>query len=187
MSEKISRRVFLKTTGLAVLSVAAAGALEGCNVLDPTPGNPVLPTVTQTQPSPYVDEIGLSALSGQWTSVSVYEPSDDKAHNYLYAALYIKNSSQTSVSLTGSSCSCGKVRSLAHITLTKDKNAYQFYPSNTAPASIATTIPVYIDIGSTKFIDLYSQEIKFTLRINSRTFTFSCRGLSDDSPTISVN
>ena len=45
MSKMISRRVFLKATGLAVLSAAAAGALAGCGGWgsQPDAGQPACP------------------------------------------------------------------------------------------------------------------------------------------------
>ena len=51
MSKMISRRVFLKATGLAVLSAAAAGALAGCGGggANPTPGSPLAPEIDSSE------------------------------------------------------------------------------------------------------------------------------------------
>ena len=46
MSELITRRTFLKTTGAAALVAAAGSMLVGCGEgYGATPGNPTLPTI----------------------------------------------------------------------------------------------------------------------------------------------
>ena len=68
MSELITRRTFLKTTGAAALAVAASGMLAGCGEgYGATPGNPTLPTIdtgtNATLGSTYVD---MGPLTGTW-------------------------------------------------------------------------------------------------------------------------
>ena len=60
MSELITRRTFLKTTGAAALVAAAGSMLVGCGEgYGATPGNPTLPTIDTgtfaTLGSTYVD------------------------------------------------------------------------------------------------------------------------------------
>ena len=90
MSELITRRTFLKTTGAAALVAAAGSMLVGCGEgYGATPGNPTLPTIDTgtfaTFGSTYVD---MGPLTGTWVSRTTYE-SDGWRHNYLYTGLSI--------------------------------------------------------------------------------------------------
>lgn len=75
MSELITRRTFLKTTGAAALVAAAGSMLVGCGEgYGATPGNPTLPTIDTgtfaTLGSTYVD---MGPLTGTWVSRTTYE------------------------------------------------------------------------------------------------------------------
>ena len=101
MSELITRRTFLKTTGAAALVAAAGSMLVGCGEgYGATPGNPTLPTIDTgtfaTLGSTYVD---MGPLTGTWVSRTTYE-SDGWRHNYLYTGLSIDNSYNTDSSVT---------------------------------------------------------------------------------------
>lgn len=81
MSEKISRRVFLKTTGFAALSVAAASVLGGCDV-SPLPGNATLTDFGEALPVAAQDNMSYSIsatpLSEEWHSYAAAFESDEK-------------------------------------------------------------------------------------------------------------
>ena len=107
MSELITRRTFLKTTGAAALAVAASGMLAGCGngEYGATPGSPALPAIDS---STYADfgsfMLDLGPLSGQWTSRTTYQ-SDGWRHNYLYTGLKI-SALTSAVNLSTSNFTC---------------------------------------------------------------------------------
>lgn len=87
MSELITRRTFLKTTGAAALAVAASGMLAGCRdgAYASTPENLVAPSIDNTDFADFDSfTADIGPLSGQWTSSSIYE--SDTRHNYFYTA-----------------------------------------------------------------------------------------------------
>lgn len=78
MSELITRRTFLKTTGAAALVAAAGSMLVGCGEgYGATPGNPTLPTIDTgtfaTLGSTYVD---MGPLTGTWSPVLLTNRTD---------------------------------------------------------------------------------------------------------------
>ena len=87
MSELITRRTFLKTTGAAALAVAASGMLAGCGgAYASTPDGLVAAAVDSDK---VVDFGAFTANIGrfdQWTSSSIYEGGE--RHNYLYAEVF---------------------------------------------------------------------------------------------------
>lgn len=94
MSELITRRTFLKTTGAAALAVAASGMLAGCGgAYASTPDGLVAAAVDSDK---VVDFGAFTANIGrfdQWTSSSIYEGGE--RHNYLYAAFAVSTMSST--------------------------------------------------------------------------------------------
>ena len=182
MSEKITRRVFLKATGLAALSIAAASALGGCS-LSPLPGNAALPSVddtayrTVTGTSGY--EIAFSSLSDQWESMSIYE-SDSKSHRYIYAGLYIKNADKK-FTLTTSSIQCkigdkkAKVAGLGNIAMNEGATSYKFPTKVHVAAGTPVGLPLYIDLGESKLSDLTATPIEITVKISNKTIKVSYR------------
>ena len=193
MAEKITRRTFLKVTGLAALSVAAAGALEGCGGLSPLPGNPTLPAVNSTSIVSTTDfEVGLGALTGQWTSNQSYEPGDDKSHNYLYTGIRLHNMTSSDITFRTSSFACAfgsnttdmKVRCLgSNVALNSDYTAYSFQNELTLKGGEDKTYPLYIDIGSTSFSSLIGTPVTIALKAAGHTVTFKYASPSDDAPT----
>ena len=191
MAEKMPRRTFLKTTGFAVLAVAAAGALEGCGGLSPVPGNPTLPEVKGTaQTQNYL--IGLGALTGQWTSNPLYE-TDQKSHNYLYTGLYLSNNSSSDITFSTSSFTCTfgadtsmKVRCLgSNIALNSESTAYSFQNTLTLKSGDSKTYPLYIDLGSTSFSSLVGTPVTIKVTAAGQTVTFKYASPNDDTPTYS--
>lgn len=201
MSEKISRRVFLKTTGFAALSVAAAGVLGGCDI-SPLPGS--ITVTAPSESSAYASlnslvEIGLGSLYGQWTSNPVYEStSSDKqqSHNYFYTGLYINNGSTADVTLQAKEFTCAlesgagagmTVRSLDNIKLNKDATQYEFTSTIKVPAGTSNFIvPVFIDIGSTSFSSLQGTRFTITLNHSGKKITFKYLNYSEE-PTTNPN
>lgn len=182
MSELITRRTFLKTTGAAALTVAASGMLAGCGNGDygATPGSPALPAIDS---STYADfgsfMLDLGPLSGQWTSRTTYQ-SDGWRHNYLYTGLKI--SALTSVvSLSTSNFICKHnndtltVCSLDNFGLNDAKTGFKFITSVTVPAGQSNTVPLYIDLGpvnTASFNQFYTGRFTITVRYGSTTKTF---------------
>lgn len=197
MAEKITRRTFLKVTGLAALSVAAAGALEGCGGLSPLPGNPTLPAVNSTSIADTTDfSVGIGALTGQWTSNQSYEPGDDKSHNYIYTGIYLHNASSSDITFRTSSFACAfgsnttdmKVRCLgSNVALNSDYKAYSFQTELTLKGGESKTYPLYIDIGSTSFSSLVGTPVIIAMKAAGHTVTFKYASPSDDSPSYSVS
>lgn len=180
MSEKITRRVFLKATGLTALSIAAASALGGCS-LSPLPGNVALPSVEENayqlvNGTPSYD-IAFSSLSGEWKSMSIYE-SDSKSHRYIYAGLYIKNA-QTKFTLSTSYIKCkigtkdAKVAGLGNIALNEGATSYKFPTKVDVAVGTPVGLPLYIDLGDSKLSDLTGTPIEITIKSSGKTITAS--------------
>ena len=159
MSELITRRTFLKTTGAAALVAAAGSMLVGCGEgYGATPGNPTLPTIDTgtfaTFGSTYVD---MGPLTGTWVSRTTYE-SDGWRHNYLYTGLSIDNSYNTtsSVTISTSNFTCKhngttesglKVCSLGNFGLNSAGTGFKYVSSVTVAKGDRKTFPIYIDLG----------------------------------------
>ena len=196
MSEKISRRVFLKATGLAALSVAAAGALGGCGNLSPLPGN-----VTLTAPSePYANltnliEVDLGSLYGQWTSNPLYEKAstddDQHSHNYFYTGLYINNGSTDALKLYTQNFKCSldsgadtdmTVRSLGNVKLNSGATQYEFTSFVEIPAGESRIIPMFIDIKYAPFSSLLAP-FTITLTHSGKSINFKYVNYSEEPTT----
>ena len=125
MSELITRRTFLKTTGAAALAVAASGMLAGCGngEYGATPGSPALPAIDS---STYADfgsfMLDLGPLSGQWTSRTTYQ-SDGWRHNYLYTGLKI-SALTSAVNLSTSNFTCMHNNEITKYTFKKSCNCF---------------------------------------------------------------
>ena len=180
MSEKITRRVFLKATGLAALSIAAASALGGCS-LSPLPGNVTLPSVDDSAYQTVIGtpsyDIAFSSLSDQWESMSIYEW-DSKPHRYIYAGLYIKNA-QKKFTLSASSIQCkiggkaAKVAGLGNIAMNEGATSYKFPTKVDIDVSTLVGLPLYIDLGESKLLDLTATPIEITIKSSGKTITAS--------------
>ena len=192
MSEKITRRVFLKATGLAALSIAAASALGGCS-LSPLPGNVTLPSVDDSAYQTVIGtpsyDIAFSSLSDQWESKSIFE-SDSKSHRYIYAGLYIKNA-QTKFTLSASSIQCkigskaAKVAGLGNIAMNEGATSYKFPTKVNIDVSTLVGLPLYIDLGESKLTDLTGTPIEITIKSSGKTITASYKTPSS-IPTLTI-
>jgi len=194
MSEKISRRVFLKATGLAALSVAAAGAFAGCS-LSPLPGNATLPSVDDdayqtVTGSSNSYEIAFTSLSDQWESLSTYE-SDSTPHRYIYAGLYIRGAN-SDFTLRKSSIQCtiggktAKVAGLGNVALNSDATRYQFPSELKVSAGSTVGVPLYIDLGDNTLSSLTGAPITITVKA-VKTVTVDYVTPSDQTPTVTVS
>ena len=196
MSKMISRRVFLKATGLAVLSAAAAGALAGCGGggANPTPGNPLAPEIDSNSSVDFGKcMVALGPMSGSWTSDDKYEP-DHVKHTYIYTGLQINNglgTSDFSLQLSDFSCSIpavpeAKVCSLDNFTLKSDNSGFAFRESLTfAAGSYPKTSILYIDIGNTPVTSLYRTKFTVTIKKDEISHTFYYDDLVN-APTTNV-
>ena len=197
MSELITRRTFLKTTGAAALAVAASGMLAGCGgAYASTPDGLVAAAVDSDK---VVDFGAFTANIGrfdQWTSSSIYEGGE--RHNYLYAAFAVSTMSSTdSITINTSDLtfahtggSKGTVVGLGYKGLNSDKTDYVFNQSLTVPAGQSKTVILFIDIGpvtTSSFDRFYRGTITITLgKLNNQTAAFTFNGLiSDPSSTVS--
>lgn len=165
MSEKISRRVFLKTTGFAALSVAAAGVLGGCE-LNPLPGNATLTDFCESTPVAAKDNMAYSIsatpLSDEWSSYAEAFESDEKIHHYIYFGLrIIEPTKDFTIKTSNLTCSAGKIFGFGNIAL-NDNNKYSIPTEWTVKASNTKAVPVYIDLGDIRRSSLSSLEIKLT-------------------------
>ena len=196
MSKMISRRVFLKATGLAVLSAAAAGALAGCGGggANPTPGNPLAPDIDNSYYASFGRcTVDLGPMNGSWSSDAKYE-ADHVSHTYIYTGLQIDNGLETSpftLQLSDFSCSIpaapgAKVCSLDNFTLNSNNSGFDFRKSLTiAAGSRPSTSILYIDIGNTPVTNLYSKKFTVTITKDEKSYTFLYIDLLND-PTFNV-
>lgn len=196
MSKMISRRVFLKATGLAVLSAAAAGALAGCGGggANPTPGSPLAPEINSDEYAEFGRcTVDLGPMNGTWSSNAKYEP-DHVSHTYIYTGLQIDNGLETSpftLQLSDFSCSIpaipeAKVCSLDNFTLNSNNSGFDFRKSLTiAAGSRPSTSILYIDIGNTPVTNLYSKKFTVTITKDEKSYTFHYNDLLND-PTFNV-
>ena len=193
MSELITRRTFLKTTGAAALVAAASGMLVGCGEgYGATPGNPTLPTIDTgtyaTFGNTYVD---MGPLTGTWVSRTTYE-SDGWRHNYLYTGLSIDNTYNTTTSVTihtsnftckhnGATESGLKVCSLDNFGLNRAGTGFQYVSSVTVARGDRKTFPIYIDLGPVNTTSLNVRGI-FTveLKLGGKTVTFKYQPIYED-------
>lgn len=192
MSEKITRRVFLKATGLTALSIAAASALGGCS-LSPLPGNAVLPSVDETAygtvtGSPYY-EIAFTSFSDQWESMSIYEP-DSKSHRYIYAGLYIRKADKPFTLPTSSiqfkiGSKNAKVAGLGNIAMNEGATSYKFPTKVNIAVGTPVGLPLYIDLGDSKLSDLTATPIEITIKYSGKTITASYTTPSS-TPTLKI-
>lgn len=183
MSKMISRRVFLKATGLAVLSAAAAGALAGCGGggANPTPGNPLAPDIDNSDYASFGHcTVDLGPMNGSWSSDAKYE-ADHVSHTYIYTGLQIDNSFGTSpftLQLSDFSCSIpaapgAKVCSLDNFTLNSNNSGFDFRKSLTiAAGSRPSTSILYIDIGTASTTNLYGTQFTVTITKDGTAYTF---------------
>ena len=196
MSELITRRTFLKTTGAAALAVAASGMLAGCGgAYASTPDGLVAAAVDSDK---VVDFGAFTANIGrfdQWTSSSIYEGGE--LHNYLYAAFAVSTMSSTdSITINTSDLtfahtggSKGTVVGLGYKGLNSDKTDYVFNTSLSVGNASQKTVILFIDLGTisnSSFQSLYTGQITLTLKKSGKTAVFTYTGLQD-APSSSIS
>lgn len=196
MSELITRRTFLKTTGAAALVAAAGSMLVGCGgAYASTPDGLVAAAVDSDK---VVDFGTFTANIGrfdQWTSSSIYEGGE--CHNYLYAAFAVSTmSSAESITIDTSDLtfahtggSKGTVVGLGYKGLNSDKTDYVFHTSLPVGKASQRTVILFIDLGtisSSSFQSLYTGKITLTLRKSGKTAVFTYTGLQD-APSSSIS
>ena len=195
MSELITRRTFLKTTGAAALAIAASGMLAGCGGGDygATPGSPALPAINSDTWADFgFFTVDMGPLTGQWTSRTTYQ-SDGWRHNYFYTGLKIAASSNA-VTLSTSNFTCMHnndkltVCSLDNFDLNDTKTGFKFITSVTVPAGQEKTVPLYIDLGpvnTASFNQFYSGTFTIAVKYGSTTKTFDYSHNLSGDPTVS--
>ena len=195
MSELITRRTFLKTTGAAALAVAASGMLAGCGEgYGATPGNPTLPTIdTLNYKGLSSYSVGMGAFSGTFESNSVYE-SDGCRHYYLYTALGFQSVDAASFSLSknqitftfkNGNISKRNARSLDNFVIDSATQKYKYF--ETVPIKTGNSvIPLYVDLGSIYNVNISHVgpfTVTYTDGSNKVIFSYSS---PLDTPTIVV-
>ena len=198
MSELITRRTFLKTTGAAALAVAASGMLAGCGdgAYASTPENLVAPPIDNSDFANFGSfTADIGPLSGQWTSSSIYEGGE--RHNYLYAAFAVSTMSSTdSITINTSDLtfahtggSKGTVVGLGYKGLNSDKTDYVFNTSLSVGNASQKTVILFIDLGTisnSSFQSLYTGQMTLTLKKSGKTAVFTYTGLQD-APSSSIS
>ena len=198
MSELITRRTFLKTTGAAALAVAASGMLAGCGdgAYASTPENLVAPPIDNSDFANFGSfTADIGPLSGQWTSSSIYEGGE--RHNYLYAAFAVSTMSSTdSITINTSDLtfahtggSKGTVVGLGYKGLNSDKTDYVFNTSLSVGKASQKTVILFIDLGTisnSSFQSLYTGQMTLTLKKSGKTAVFTYTGLQD-APSSSIS
>lgn len=197
MSELITRRTFLKTTGAAALTVAASGMLAGCGngAYASTPDGLVAPAIDSSTAVNFNTFTANIGRFDQWTSSSIYEGGE--RHNYLYAAFYVSAVDSTAsvtintsdLKFTHSDGSRGTIVGLGYKGLNSDKTDYVFETSLTVNSSYQKTVILFIDLGpisTSSFQSLYRGNITLTLTKNGQKAVFTYTGLQD-APSSSIS
>lgn len=190
MSELITRRTFLKTTGAAVLVTAAGSLLTGCGdgAYASTPDGLVAPAIDSSTAVNFNTFTANIGRFDQWTSSSIYEGGE--RHNYLYAAFYVSAVDSTAsvtintsdLKFTHSNGSRGTIVGLGYKGLNSDKTDYVFETSLTVNSSYQKTVILFIDLGpisTSSFQSLYRGNITLTLTKNGQKAVFTYTGLQD--------
>lgn len=172
MSKMISRRVFLKATGLAVLSAAAAGALAGC-------GGGGAPSTA----SPTMDGSKQQGMGDIYVNMGSFVPMTFNNDYYKYTFLYIDNkANNTSFELKLSDFTCTVDGSPAYVCSLDniEKNGtLQFTDSvSVAPGAIAPRIPLYISLTPEQYRNDNRTVIVFTAASKNKKATFTYEAAS---------
>lgn len=177
MSKMISRRVFLKATGLAVLSATAAGALAGCGGGGaPSTASPTMDGTRQQ------DMADIKINMGSFVPLRL-NSSTTESDYYKYTYLYIDNrANNDAFNLNISNFTCtvngtpATVCSLDNIT--KD-GALQFTQSTSvAPGSMRNSIPLYIKLSAEQYQNDNKTVIVFTAASKNKKATFTYEAAS---------
>lgn len=173
MSKMISRRVFLKATGLAVLSAAAAGALAGC-------GGGGAPSTA----SPTMDGSKQQGMGDIYVNMGSFVPMTFNNDYYKYTFLYIDNkANNTSFKLNLSDFTTCTVDGIPATVCSLDNivkdGALQFTDSvSVAPGAIAPRIPLYISLTPEQYRNDNRTVIVFTAASKNKKATFTYEAAS---------
>lgn len=170
MSEPISRRTFLKASGLAVLSAAAASALAGCGGGNWTPETP-LPTLDNTTKKTF--NVGTATVT--FNLGSFVKAASREGKYYIYTYLQIDNTMNQDafpVSISDFTCTVGdapaKVYSLgsfsAGTTPTKAVQVGSITPEK---------FPFYLEVSEEQYQSIDSTSISVTFQKDSDSVTFT--------------
>lgn len=192
MSELITRRTFLKTTGAAALAVAASGMLAGCGEgYDALLNPPTFPSVSDHYQADNFS-IGMSSFSG-CTSNSQHESSESRGY-YLYAAVSFQAVNSQVVLRTSDftfafdnepfktnkpSCT-----SIGNFTLNSSTEKYVPVTQRPIPVSSSTTIPIWIRLGD--YLEIPTYHIGgFTVTYKNK-YRFKYSSPDDSTPTFAT-
>ena len=159
MSKMISRRVFLKATGLAVLSAAAAGALAGC-------GGGGAPSTA----SPTMDGTRQQDMADIKINMGSFVPLKHNSANNDAFALNISDFTCTVDGTPATVCSLDNIE--------KD-NTLQFTASTSvAPGRMRNSIPLYIKLSAEQYRNDNKTVIVFTSVSKNKKATFTYEAAS---------
>lgn len=183
MSKMISRRVFLKATGLAVLSAAAAGALAGC-------GGGGAPSTA----SPTMDGSKQQGMGDIYVNMGSFVPMTFNNNYYKYTFLYIDNkANNTSFELNLSdftTCTVdGSPAYVCSLDNIEKNGTLQFTDSvSVAPGAIAPRIPLYISLTPEQYRNDNRTVIVFTAASKNKkaTFTYEAASIYPDILVVEV-
>lgn len=173
MSKMISRRVFLKATGLAVLSATAAGALAGC-------GGGGAPSTA----SPTMDGSKQQGMGDIYVNMGSFVPMTFNNDYYKYTFLYIDNkANNTSFKLNLSdftTCTVdGSPATVCSLDNIEKNGTLQFTDSvSVAPGAIAPRIPLYISLTPEQYRNDNRTVIVFTAASKNKKATFTYEAAS---------
>ena len=173
MSKMISRRVFLKATGLAVLSAAAAGALAGC-------GGGGAPSTA----SPTMDGSKQQGMGDIYVNMGSFVPMTFNNNYYKYTFLYIDNkANNTSFELNLSdftTCTVdGSPATVCSLDNIEKNGTLQFTDSvSVAPGAIAPRIPLYISLTPEQYRNDNRTVIVLTAASKNKKATFTYEAAS---------
>ena len=183
MSKMISRRVFLKATGLAVLSAAAAGALAGC-------GGGGAPSTA----SPTMDGSKQQGMGDIYVNMGSFVPMTFNNDYYKYTFLYIDNkANNTSFELKLSDFTCtvdGSPATVCSLDNIEKNGTLQFTDSDSvAPGAIAPRIPLYIKLSAEQYRNDNKTVIVFTSVSKNKkaTFTYEAASIYPDIQVVAIS
>ena len=183
MSKMISRRVFLKATGLAVLSAAAAGALAGC-------GGGGAPSTA----SPTMDGSKQQGMGDIYVNMGSFVPMTFNNDYYKYTFLYIDNkANNTSFELKLSDFTCtvdGSPATVCSLDNIEKNGTLQFTDSvSVAPGAIAPRIPLYIKLSAEQYRNDNKTVIVFTSVSKNKkaTFTYEAASIFPDIQAVAIS
>ena len=177
MSKMISRRVFLKATGLAVLSAAAAGALAGCGGGGaPSTASPTMDGTRQQ------DMADIKINMGSFVPLKLNSTTTE-GNYYKYTYLYIDNSANNDafdLNISDFTCTVdGTPATVCSLDNIEKNGTLQFTDSvSVAPGAIAPRIPLYISLTPEQYRNDNRTVIVFTAASKNKKATFTYEAAS---------